>query len=133
MKQKVISVESIRWRLRKPSSNRWEAFGRYIHGLKTEDTSLFLEQKKCQFPGCTCKLKFFTTNPSGTLKPWGQTKEGEIRELTIDHKIARCLGGKDEHKNKWVMCNEHNNQKSFAEAYLKNILDGKKVGKMVVW
>jgi len=49
---------------------------------------------------------------------------GSPMQMTIDHKIARCLGGKNDKSNIWVMCKKHNHYKAQIEHILFQICGG---------
>ena len=129
-KLKILTVEAVQWRINN-QQGRWEAFGITLKDLKTEKTQVILRDRKCQFPGCLRKLEYFIVKQEGDkayLSPIchqilgpGNTKR---MPLTIDHKLARCLGGPDTMDNEWLMCEQHNQAKGRLEGSIYKILIG---------
>ena len=99
--------------------------------LNGEDINMILNERRCQFPGCTTTLTHFELQDGvkkSKLTAYGADKHGQKDMLTIDHKIPRCLGGNDTKENKWTMCSQHNRLKSKAETWLYNIINKIKPG-----
>ena len=132
MKVKAIPIQIIEWIRRQGKNASHRSMGirvAKVHGV-TMDT--ILRDRGCMFPGCTHKLTHFEIGdgtdrlPHSRPTPYSMDQYGRKTRLTIDHKIAQCLGGKDTPDNKWLMCEPHNKEKSQHETYLYNVNRGVK-------
>lgn len=125
MKEKILLPASVKWRRgRANKKTGWSAFGKPVLGLATIRMTVFIRDMKCQYPGCTRNIDYFKVDDKGGLSAMSYN-QGKPMSMTIDHKIARCLGGKDDNSNMWVMCKHHNHYKSRLEHTLLDIMDRK--------
>lgn len=129
MKRKVIPITTLLWRRKQPKHIHQSSMGVAITHIHGEEMNMILREKCCQFPGCTVKLTHFELQngvKKSKLTAYGIDKHGQRDMLTIDHKIARCLGGDDTKENKWIMCSQHNKLKSKAETWIFDVINNRK-------
>ena len=129
MKRKVIPITTLLWRRKQPKHIHQSSMGVAITHIHGEEMSMILKERCCQFPGCTVTLTHFELQngvKKSKLTAYGIDKRGQRDMLTIDHKVAQCLGGKDDKDNKWIMCSQHNSLKAKAEGWLNDVINRRK-------
>lgn len=128
----TVSIEEVLAEIQKASDIQAESKGRVkykaeLNGVKINVTSLRLRTFLTHGTTCSCcglKATYFAIernradeakNGSYHINLWGANAEGEDVLFTMDHTIARSLGGADDLTNTTPMCTECNFEKSIGE------------------